>query len=197
VRNIGPLSRFDDGEPDFIKRLRRSFKEGNPLIPSLADLVDPNRIPKRLLSFTLDPDDKNERFCAPKNIGYFILDGLYDGLGIYDVLNLHKSRSKIEYDLNGLTKLLVFGRTLDPCSKKATHAQKDKYLFDVTDSDNLIHLYRALDALNAKSDAIQRRMNLKISRGIGRNTEVCFYDVTNHPTTTSSGGMREDPIRVR
>ena len=33
--SIGPLSRFDDGKPDYVKRLKESFKEGRPLIEPL------------------------------------------------------------------------------------------------------------------------------------------------------------------
>ena len=29
--NIGPLSRFDDGKPDYVQRLKQSFRDGNPL----------------------------------------------------------------------------------------------------------------------------------------------------------------------
>ena len=36
VFNIGPLSRFDDGEPNYLERLKASFKNGTPLIPSLV-----------------------------------------------------------------------------------------------------------------------------------------------------------------
>jgi transposase len=116
----------------------------------------------------------------PKNIGYFVLDGLYDGLGIYDVFNKHKSQSKIAYDLNGLAKLLVFGRILCPDSKLETFRGKDQYVFGITDSDNLIEVYRALDVLHEKADAIQTRMNHKINKSAGRNTDICFYDVTNY-----------------
>ena len=35
VLNIGPLSRFDDGQPDYVARLKKSFKAGNPIIPAL------------------------------------------------------------------------------------------------------------------------------------------------------------------
>ena len=35
VFSIGPLSRFDDGQPDYVERLKKSFKAGTPLIPSL------------------------------------------------------------------------------------------------------------------------------------------------------------------
>ena len=33
--NIGPMDRYDDGLPDYIGRLRKSFKAGVPLIPEL------------------------------------------------------------------------------------------------------------------------------------------------------------------
>jgi len=35
ILNIGPLDRFDDGQPDYLLRLRKSFKAGTPFIPSL------------------------------------------------------------------------------------------------------------------------------------------------------------------
>ena len=35
VYNIGPLSRFDDGNPDYVERLKQSFKQGKPIIPEL------------------------------------------------------------------------------------------------------------------------------------------------------------------
>jgi transposase len=205
VRNLGPLDKFDDGEPDFLSRLRDSFRNGAPIIGGLGDLSRPVPEPEKV-TVEFDKTDTAAILCAPKNIGYFILDGLYDSLGIYDVLNLHKSRTKIEYDLNGLAKLLVFGRALDPCSKKATYAQRDKFLFDVTESDSLIHLYRALDALDERADTIQKRMNLKISGGVGRSTEVCFYDVTNYwfeiddndeDAIDASGNVTEEGMRKR
>ena len=46
VKNLGPLSRFDDGEPDFLNRLRASLREGNPIIPELNDLIDASFQPK-------------------------------------------------------------------------------------------------------------------------------------------------------
>jgi transposase len=179
VKNIGPLSRYDDGKPDYLFRLRQSFKAGNPLIPELSELV--SEVPEEsVLTISLDKNNPADCFSNPKNIGYFLLDSLYDKLGIYDVLNLHKSRSKIKYDLNGLAKLLVFGRVLNPDSKSATWQERDAYLFDVASSEIPIEIFRALDVLDAKAETIQRRMNLKVKNSIGRDTDICFYDVTNY-----------------
>ena len=179
IKNLGPLSRFDDGRPDYLSRLRESFKEGYPIIPELSYLLQDNPT-KDLVTIQFDRKNEHDCFSDPKNIGYFLLDSLYDTVGIYDVLNKHKSMTKIEYDLNGLAKLLVFGRILAPDSKLETFKGRKGYAFNVTSSDNLIEVYRALDELNEKADAVQTRMNYKIKETIGRNTEVCFYDVTNY-----------------
>lgn len=178
VRNIGPLSRFDDGAPDYLKRLRQSFAQGTPIIESLSDLVKIPQIKNIRINFNVDSDA--DTFSAPKNIGYFLPDSFYDALGIYDVLNKHKSQRGLGYDLNGLAKLLIFGRILEPDSKFGTHERRGRYLFDVTSSEETAEIYRALDCLNEKAEAIQKRMNLKITQTIGRNTEMCYYDVTNY-----------------
>jgi transposase len=178
VMNVGPLARFDDGKPDYLKRLRQSFKDGDPLIGNLAGLAAGNDA-RDFVSFKCDRRDDGEAFCAPRNIGYFLLDGLYDALGVYDVLNLHKSRTKIGYDLNGIVKLLVFGRALWPDSKLGTYEKRDRYLFGVAPDASEREVYRALDVLDKRAESIQTRMNTKVRASIGRNTEVCFYDVTN------------------
>jgi len=177
VKNLGPLSRFNDGQPNFLNRLRESFKKGNPIIDGLDDLLGGLEQDVVIKISRLDVDA-----CAlqPKNIGFFVLDSLYDSLGVYDALVQYKSDSKIKYDLNGLAKLLVFGRVLEPHSKQGTFQRRNGYLFNVCRSDSLVEVYRALDLLNVNTDAIQRRMNFKIKNTIGRSTELCFYDVTNY-----------------
>lgn len=179
IKNIGPLSRFDDGQPDYLARLKKSFQDGHPLINGLDHFLEDKQARRKVI-IEFDRNDEKASMASPKNIGYFLLDGLYDGLGIYDVLNKHKSQSKIEYDLNGIARLLVFGRLLWPDSKAETYRCKDRFVFDVAESDNLIEAYRALDVLDKKADAIQARIHYKVKHSVGRNTEVCFYDVTNY-----------------
>jgi hypothetical protein len=171
VKNIGPLAKFDDGLPHYVDRLKKSFKEGRPLIPELQTLADGNPT-KDTITITFNRKNKYECELRPRNIGYFLLDSLYDALGIQDVLTLHKSRSGLDLDLNGLSKLLIFGRTLDPMSKYKTFENRDTYLFNVCKSGDVNDIYEALTHLDKKSEAVQKRMNLKIKQSIGRNTEV-------------------------
>ena len=179
VRNIGPLSRFDDGLPNYLERLRESFRDGKPMIPLLDEFVS-DKPRGRILRFELDASDDKQCFSSPKNLGYFLLDGFYDALGIYDVLNKYKANLKIGYDVVGNAKLLVFGRVISPDSKLGTFEERDKYIFNVTNSEKVIDVYHTLDCLHELTDSVQKRMNLKISQIVGRNTEVCFYDVTNY-----------------
>jgi len=39
VLNLGPLHRFSGGDPDYLFKLRESFKEGNPIIPELKKVL--------------------------------------------------------------------------------------------------------------------------------------------------------------
>jgi transposase len=179
IKNIGPLSKFDDGKPDYLDRLRKSFVAGTPLISELDQYCQQDKDTDRIL---LEFDKKNLDHCFsnPRNIGYLFLEKLYQQLGIYDVLALYKSHSNIGYDLNGLTKLLIYGRLLSPQSKQKTFESRHDYLFRVTSSEHLEEVYRSLDAIDTNSEKIQKRMNSKILKSIGRNTEMCYYDVTNY-----------------
>lgn len=181
IKNIGPLSKYDDGKPDFLKRLRKKFKEGKIEFDGVTYY---SNLPIKR-SFEID-NDKN--YIELKNIGYLFLNSIYNSLGVGDILTKIKSNSKIEYDLNGIVKMLVFGRILEPQSKKRTFENRDKYIFPVVDCDDVKNIYKSLDVLSDSSKKIQNRMNTKISKSsIGRNTELTYYDVTNYYFETMYG----------
>lgn len=187
IKNLGYEEKFDDGKPDFYKRMKEKLKNGELKI----DGINPNefRVRAKLYNNSLYNNDNNDYcYLNPKNIGYFFLENIYNQLGISDILRRIKSDSKIEYDLNGLTKLLVFERILDPQSKKKTFENRNKYLFDVVNSGDINHIYRTLDVLAENSKKIQNRMNTKIKNSsIGRNTSLTYYDVTNYFFETMYG----------
>lgn len=188
IKNIGPLSKFDDGKPDFLKRLRKQFKNGEI---DFEGITYYSKIPQKK-SYEIDGDNN---YINLKNFGYLFLESLYNELGVYDALRLAKSQSKLEYDLNGITKLLVMDRILHPSSKKKAFEQRKDYLFPITTSEDLNHVYKALDVLDKKSKAIQMRMNTKIKQSsIGRQEDLLFYDVTNYFFETMYGDDDEYEI---
>ena len=123
IKNLGYLEKFDDGNPDFLKRMKQQLKNGELQI----DGINPNefRARAKLYNNSISLAGSNYCYLNPKNIGCFFIESIFNSLGIYDLLREIKSNSKIEYDLNGITKLLVFGRILKPRSKKKTFENKD------------------------------------------------------------------------
>ena len=186
LKNLGPLSKYDDGEPNFLERFREKFKNGKIDFDGLSYYNKNQK--KYSYEFDFDKNNPTAYSIKFKNLGYLFIEQIYNALGINKALNLEKSRTQIKYDLNGLTKLLVINRLLDPDSKKAVFENKDNYLFDITEADDLNQIYRCLDVLDKKSQSIQQTMNTKLKQtSIGRKTDLTYYDVTNYYFETMYG----------
>ncbi|MBR3109040.1 MAG: IS1634 family transposase, partial [Clostridia bacterium] len=108
-----------------------------------------------------------------------ILDPVFAALGLDELFASIKHSSRIEYDLQGIVRLLTYGRLLEPASKIATMQQNDSYYRPLVKSSNDSNVYDTLDVIYENRKQIIQRMNTCISRGIGRNTNTVFYDVTN------------------
>ena len=175
VLSLGNYDQFDDGEPDYLERLRQSFREGNPLIPALLPYV--KQAPKQKYTIAFAAGD--ECFGSPKRLAPCILDPVFAALGLDELFASIKHSSRIEYDLQGIVRLLTYGRLLEPASKIATMQQNDSYYRPLVKSSNDSNVYDTLDVIYENRKQIIQRMNTCISRGIGRNTNTVFYDVTN------------------
>ena len=56
VLTLGPLHRFDDGKPDYVKRLKQSFVDGDPLIDALLPYCSTENV-KKQYKFTYTTGD--------------------------------------------------------------------------------------------------------------------------------------------
>ena len=124
---------------------------------------------------------EGDRFCncSPKCFAPCILDPIFSGLGLDALFASAKHASKLEYDLQGIVRLLTYGRILSPASKAATMTQNDMYYMPLVKSGNDDNVYDALDVIYQYRNQIIRRMNTNITRNVGRKTSTVFYDVTN------------------
>lgn len=176
VMNIGPLSRYDDGKPDYVQRLKESFRDGHPLIEELLPYVEEQPEKKYTLQFVAG---SNYCMASPKRFAPCILDPVFSALGLDELFASIKHASKLQYDLQGIIRLLTYSRLLEPASKQATMRQNELYYHPLVKSSNDSNVYDALDIVYANRRQIFQRMNTCITRGIGRNTSTLFYDVTN------------------
>ena len=176
VLSLGPLAKHDDGKPGYLDRLRQSFREGKPLIEALGPYV--GDAPREEWDIKFRGGDAG---CngEPKRLAACVLDPVFSALGLDRLFASVKHASKIRYDLQGLVRLLVYGRILEPASKCATMEQNGTYHEPLVSSDNPDNVYDALTVIDENAEKVFRRMNTCIKRGIGRNPSLVFYDVTN------------------
>ena len=193
VLSLGPMSRHDDGKPDYLRRLRESYRAGRPLIKELEPYVDGAAKGKVTVTFNAgDPTCLGK----PRRMAATILDPVFNALGLDELFASVRFSSKIGYDLTGIVRLLTYGRLLDPASKSATMSQNDRYYRPLVSSTNDDNVYDALDVIQRNARQIVQRMNTCITRGTGRSPKVVFYDVTNFffetprpdPDTTDADG---------
>jgi len=177
VLNIGPLSRFDDGQPDYVERLKKSFKAGNPLIPALLPYCDTQR-PAEQYRFVIN-EGSPDCFGHPRLFSHVLLERILEELGLNALFASYKAFTKLQYDVYGFAKLLIFGRLLNPASKCATVRQNEEYYTPILKDYNPDNVYDTLDFIAANKDRIIRRMNTNLVKKANRSPEVIFYDVTN------------------
>ena len=177
IYNIGPLSRFDDGQPDYLNRLKKSFKAGNPLIPELLPYCS-HETPAEVYHFTIN-EGSPDCFGHPKLFSNLLLERMLEELGLNSFFSSYKGFRKIQYDVYGFAKLMIFGRLLNPASKKATVCQNEDYFEPILDEFNPDNVYDTLDFIAENKDKIIRRMNTNLVKKANRSPEIIYYDVTN------------------
>ena len=177
ISNIGPLSRFDDGQPDYVERLKKSFKAGNPLIPALLPYCSEER-PVQSYKFTVN-EGSPDCFGHPRLFCNILLERIIEELGLRNLFASYKGFTKINFDVYGFAKLLIFGRLLNPASKASTIRQNNDYYEPILDDHNPDNVYDTLSFIAENKDRIIRRMNTSLVKKAGRSPEIIYYDVTN------------------
>ncbi len=177
ICNLGPLDRFDDGQPDYVDRLKKSFKTGNPLIPALLPYCDTQQSAEQY-RFVIN-EGSPDCFGHPKLFCHVLLERILEELGLNTLFSSYKRFTRLQYDVYGFAKLLIFGRLLNPASKCATIRQNKDYYTPILKDYNPDNVYDTLDFIAANKDRIIRRMNTNLVKKANRSPEVIFYDVTN------------------
>lgn len=178
VLNIGPLSRFDDGLPDYVDRLKKSFKAGQPLIPALLPYCE-TTAPAETYQFSIK-EGSPECFGHPRLFSHILLEKMLEELGLNTFFSSYKGFTKLEYDVYGFAKLMIFGRLLNPASKSATVRQNSDYFEPILKNGfNPDNVYDTLDFIASNKDKIIRRINTNLVKKAGRSPEIIYYDVTN------------------
>lgn len=133
---------------------------------------------KKSVIVSIPLDAKNNDVLNKKyNYGFRFLECIYEKLEIgnfFDSIDF-----KGDYSLNEVFEFLVLRRIMNPCSKRAT-LQEIRQLYNKDYRFSLADTYRALDKFSDVSVKLQKHLNDKIKKKVGRDQSYAFYDVTNY-----------------
>lgn len=150
IASLGILEELEKNNPNILKELKEKYS-----------------------TYKISKDKYKE-----KNYGYFMLQAIYENIGIDNFLNKYQSKIKIDYKLNDVMQLLVYSRILNPESKSSTFINRDIFFdnFDVKIND----VYRSLDIFDELKKDLQFDIHSNIQKKYGRDCTLVFYDVTNY-----------------
>lgn len=178
IKNIGPLTRFDDGKPDFVARLKASYTAGNPILEELKPYVNAV-VPQEVYNIRLC-EGTDDCIAHPKLISNLLLEKILEDLDVAQLIRSYKNHYNVGFDTYGFFKLLLMGRILNPASKWATVKQNDDYAIPILKGDiQDFNVYKTLDFIYDHRRAIFNRINASMVRHYHRTTNKIYYDVTN------------------
>lgn len=178
IKSIGPVSKFDDGKPEFEKRLKDSFKACDPIIPELKPYCA-KQPPKEIYHLSVH-SGTDECIGHPKLFASCLLDKLMEEVGLCQFVGTYKNYDMLNYDVLGFLKLAVYGKILNPDSKIATVKQNNDYYSPIIKENSYeYNVYDMLDFVYHHKEAIFHRIDANMQKKFGRTTNRIYYDVTN------------------
>lgn len=177
ILNIGSLSKFDDGQPNFYERLKTSFKAGNPLIPVLKPYCPTSPVRERYNLTFIEGD--SYCFGEPKLYSHCLIEQYLNALGIISTIAQCKKQTNIQFDVAGFVRLLIYGRILKPTSKISTARQNNDYYNEIVKDMYEYNIYDTLDFISSYKRKFVRTLNKNLKEKFNRTTNLIYYDVTN------------------
>jgi transposase len=174
VKRIGKHSELLSVEPDPLSYAKRQVQKYNEEYQS----------GKINMSFEIDFDAKLSfaNDIASKsnllNIGYFVLQKVYQGLKVADYFNVIQHGCKVTFPCNDINRFLTFARILEPESKLGTFDKLDTYY--ERPSFDYQHILRFMDILAENYDSYLEHLFTNSENVVHRDTSVCYFDCTNY-----------------
>lgn len=114
-----------------------------------------------------------------KNVGYGVLKELYKQLEIDKFWNWKCRGLNVDYSIDQIFRLLVFGRALYPGSKKHTYENRHIF-FEGFDGFDLDAVYYALDIIARNQEALQEWIFDHSKKLCDRDLSTSYFDCTNY-----------------
>lgn len=174
VKKIGKHSELLAIDPDPLAYARKQVQKYN-------EEYDNSRIS---MNCEIDFDEKlsaTDSIASKSNllnIGYFILQKIYQDLRVSEFFEAVQRDTKVTFCCNDINRFLTFARILDPKSKLGTFDRLDAYYEQL--SFEYQHMLRFMDILEENYDSYLEHLFTNSENVVHRNTSVCYFDCTNY-----------------
>src|SRR5690554_2355121 len=163
---------------------RKDVIQGNPSFQRLAQ-----RLAELSGAKHIAPTETSEGVL--KNYGFVVYRRLWELFGLHNLFaKLRQNHTRLQFDLNATSLLMVIQHLLGPRSKLSTFSHRHFYLG--TPEMNLNHLYRTLDVLAEHKEEIEGYIFEKNRSLFNMSVDIVFYDVTTfHFESCRDDGFRD------
>jgi transposase len=193
LKSFGKYEDLIKQDPDIIEKLKEEYDIKNKLLNSyvkvsLSEVLDIKLNYNKNVMGIFETGDKlnsNPYFeekpiveSSCLNIGYLILNKLFNELKLNNFFNNIQEETKIKFSISEAVRLHVFSRILFPDSVVQSNKGKNRFYkgFDV----DLIESYRVLDVLYEHRYELQKHIFNEVNKKYKRNINTILFDETNY-----------------
>jgi transposase len=112
------------------------------------------------------------------NVGYFVLQKIYQDLRLADFFKGVQAGGKATFDCSDVNRFLAFARILEPKSKMGTFDRLGSYYG--SPSFEYQHILRFMDVMEKNYDGYLEHLYINSENVVRRNTSICYFDCTNY-----------------
>jgi transposase len=179
--------RNKDGKPTsktikavgFLDELEKEYADPIAHFTAVAAEMEKERKEGKNVTVTFGAEEQLERGAVNrKNYGHVVFSKIYHELEIDRFLKNARRHENFKFNTDAIMRLLVFGRLLYPCSKRAIVSDKERFFDNFKFS--LDDVYNALTHFDGISNSLQKHLHEKVTEEYGRETDLVYYDVTNY-----------------
>lgn len=127
-----------------------------------------------------------------KLLGYFPLKNLNDSLGCKKYIDLMQTAVDFRFNIFDMISVLVYARTVHPCSKSKTYEEVIPKLFENPDF-SLGQLYSGLEYIGSEYEKVIEIYNHQVTQKYKFDTSHTYFDCTNFYFEID----REDGFRMK
>lgn len=109
----------------------------------------------------------------------FLLQGIWEKIGIGEIINKSLGKTKVEFDVSGAAFLMVANRCIEPFSKLKVWEWQDKIWLKGVEKLDYHKILRALDHLKKIKDKVEAGLFQKQIDLFHQKVDIVFYDITS------------------